>query len=925
MRRSQLFLLLFCLALMPFAVRLSSANVSLSIDQATTKATLRDGQSEVWLSISNPSPRDFKAHVRCELLDPQDKVRASIERDEWITSGTAQLRLQLAPLLTGENAEELERFLWYRLRYSITPAEGLAPIEGIISISEITPSFFQLRVFAPSSGGFSTSYTARVLAVHPISTQPVAGVGVHAELKFDESEGGTLTATGTTGADGYAELTFSLPRKLTESDAELSITAVLDDFKQQAESDIYFDRDARILISTDKPLYQPGQVLHLRALVFDAQRRAIAQTPLSLTVLDPDDGVAFRGELKTSRFGAANVDWPIPASTRLGDYRLQLKLEDESYAPSTTTQVVKVSRYDLPNFVVEVKPDKPYYLPGENAEVSVGSNYLFGQPVTRGHVRVVRETERHWDYQTQKWETTEEESYEGDTDEAGKFSAHIDLEKEHQRLREDGDTYYADISYAAYFTDPTTLRTEQRRFDLRVSKEAIHVYVVKDNQEQAKGFPTQFYLTTSYADGTPAPGCEVFIKDADEQSASAQRSVDNSFSLLLAHRVRSLPARVVTNRFGVARVSNLMLQGVNEDGRDVSLHLTARDNRGRSGSWTEEFEETSRPVIRVQTDKVLYRAGEPLQAVITASRPDARVIVQVVREWRVIRSELVRLVNGRALFNLPYDDHFKGRVSIIAYSEEGDGYLRPSDLGTRTVLYPNHEDELKLDVRTDRKTYRPGEEASASVRVTTPDGRPVESALGVVVFDRAVEERSRTDSEFGAHRSYGFYLDGGNGVAGLRLEDFMHADPARTLPAGLDIVAEILLAHAQQYYPSVFRSDGYSSTQQQAMYESWFARQLGPLNMALAGRYARKSEYPLNEEALLRYLSEAGINFREMRDPWGTPYRVSFGWHDEDDVMEINSAGADQRFETDDDFAALSISRPYFHLFGQKIDRALWK
>ena len=93
--------------------------------------------------------------------------------------------------------------------------------------------------------------------------------------------------TGTTGADGYAELTFSLPGKLKASRAELKINADLDDFTQEAEDDIYFDRDASILISTDKPLYQPGQILHLRALVFDAHRRAIPATPLSLRVLDP--------------------------------------------------------------------------------------------------------------------------------------------------------------------------------------------------------------------------------------------------------------------------------------------------------------------------------------------------------------------------------------------------------------------------------------------------------------------------------------------------------------------------------------------------------------------------------------------------------------------------------------------------------------
>jgi hypothetical protein len=33
-------------------------------------------------------------------------------------------------------------------------------------------------------------------------------------------------------------------------------------------------RRAAVLLSTDKPLYQPDQTLHMRALVLDDQRRA---------------------------------------------------------------------------------------------------------------------------------------------------------------------------------------------------------------------------------------------------------------------------------------------------------------------------------------------------------------------------------------------------------------------------------------------------------------------------------------------------------------------------------------------------------------------------------------------------------------------------------------------------------------------------
>jgi uncharacterized protein YfaS (alpha-2-macroglobulin family) len=114
---------------------------------------------------------------------------------------------------------------------------------------------------------------------------------------------------------------------------------------------------------------------------------------VKLKLKDEDDEEIFSTDAKTSRYGIATADWPVPESTKLGRYRLSAEMEnskyDEDYGASRT---VRISRYDLPNFTVETKPDRPYYLAGQNAEVEVRGDCLFGEPVKRGRVRVVRQT-----------------------------------------------------------------------------------------------------------------------------------------------------------------------------------------------------------------------------------------------------------------------------------------------------------------------------------------------------------------------------------------------------------------------------------------------------------------------------------------------------------------------------------------------------
>ena len=104
----------------------------------------------------------------------------------------------------------------------------------------------------------------------------------------------------------------------------------------------------------------------------------------NLSIQKSGGSYIFRSGFKTSRFAVASVDWPVPDNARLDDYYVETWLGEENPRRSSGSQSFKVSRYDLPNFVVNVKPDRGYYLPGQNAEIIVSADYLFDQPVKQG-------------------------------------------------------------------------------------------------------------------------------------------------------------------------------------------------------------------------------------------------------------------------------------------------------------------------------------------------------------------------------------------------------------------------------------------------------------------------------------------------------------------------------------------------------------
>ncbi|HSF23220.1 MAG TPA: MG2 domain-containing protein, partial [Blastocatellia bacterium] len=639
-----------CLAVL--ALHVFAARGEIRVNETASRLSFEDGDARVALVVENKSGNQVKRRFKLDLVDSYGEVRAQGELDRLLRSGVTTVDCHLPFNFWTLTKDDQRRTLWYRLRYSISSDEatfgGKPLVSGTISLSEITPDFYDLSVLTSMIAEQGARYHVRVRAAHPVSSRPIPGVTIQTEITTDQPGLTRPKATGVTNKQGYAVFDFDLPRCEKKCETKLKVVGSRGGLIQEVEREIRFDRTIRIVVSTDKLIYQPGQDLHIRALALDPSRRAVSGKDLTLKIEDPDDTVLYRGVVSTSRFGIASADWPIPGNARLGDYRIRLHVdEDDEEAGYCSPLTVKISRYDLPNFTVTAKTDRGFYLPGNNAEVLVRGDYLFGQPVSRGHVRVVRETTREWNYREQKWETEEGDQYEGELDNNGAFVARINLVAEHAAFEEDDYRRIRDVTYAAYLTDATTGRTEQRRFDLRLTKEPIHIYCIEGTRGGAEDDPVEFYVSTYYADGEPAV-CDVKISQETNQ--------------------RYHPLRTVrTNRYGLAKVSGLRPA----HGTDTRLRLIALDHRGLVGHETESIEYWSSSAIRVETNKTLYRAGQPIKVTVTCSRPRSSVLVDVARNWKVIRTQEVRLTNGKAEFSLPYAGDFRGELSIAAYSLRG--------------------------------------------------------------------------------------------------------------------------------------------------------------------------------------------------------------------------------------------------------------
>lgn len=900
---------LFCLSLLFLCVvQLTRAGGDVAVDEARTRFTLYRNRAEVLLAFENTTGETRNVTVKLELLDTRDGVLSEVSGTQSVAPGSQKLRFSLAPFAANLSEYSRRNLLWYRLRYRAVTImrSSMSAHTGIISLSEIMPDLFEIRVATSQIFREGGRYQARVQARHPFTHQPAPGVRISGEITFEDDDSVKPKAASTTDKEGYALLDFALPLKLAKNSiGDMHVTGTRDGVVAEAEGEVMVDNLVRTLITTDKMLYQPGQTIHVRAVVFGPTKRARADENFTIRVVDPESVNVFTTMARSSRFGVVSADWPIPDNVRLGDYRIWVDREGSMHE---TAFDVRISRYELPNFSLNVEPDRGFYLPSQNAAVKVRADYLFGQPVKRGHVRVVQESSRDWNFREQKWDVKEGDEYEGETDPDGAFTAKVDLKDEHDQLAE----WYApfkDINYAAYFTDPTTNRTEQRRFNLRVTKDAIHVYIIRSTYDSAINptLPLQFYVSAFYADGTPAR-CKLDVTlNGDQRLESA---------------VPIKKRTIRTNRYGLAKTS-LRVPDDFHDERAFSLKVVANDSDGRAGSAKERFSTDEESRLFVDTEKSLYRVGEPLVATITSNLSDQPIVVELATDSAVIRARRVRLHDGRAMVTFSYAPYLNGRITIAAYPDFAE---EERLIGTRTVLYPGSPD-LNVNAKISQASYRPGEDASVRLSVSTSDGRAAQSALGLVVSDKAVEERMRSDAEFGSgYRPYNSTLINFLGLdeefAGVTFRDLQRLDMTKVVSPELDLLAEVLLNRYRNHYPVFYRGEEYQ-TDLPSVFGTAINAQLTPVSDALNARYVRTLQHPHDEKTLREFLQEARINLSQFYDPWGINYRVVFWIDGSMDVFTLMSAGADKRFNTGDDFSVLRMSWEYFRPIGLQIQRAV--
>lgn len=666
--------------------------------------------------------------------------------------------------------------------------------------------------------------------------------------------------SGSTNSLGTLDAHFTVPA-LPPGPYDLRVGVKAAIGNDQVTQRIRLERSEQILLTCDKPVYQPEQVIHMRALALDmANRRAVADVPITFEVEDARGNKVFKQKAALSRFGVASADFTLADEVNMGVYTLRAILGD-----TQAEKKVRVERYVLPKFKVAISTDRPYYQPGDTVKGTVQADYFFGKPVAHAKVTIA--------VNTVDIGVTKLAELTGITDASGSYAFEYTLPASF--VGQPFEQGKAVAEFEVHVKD-TADHIQMQTKTVPVVKDPILIVMVPERRELAPGLPNRVYVACATPDGAPLKGG----------------------SLTVASTVQPNPQRLVTDALGIAVYSFV------PSGKNATITVTASTPDGHSATASQTFSTApSRDAILLRTDKTLAKVGERLTLTALSSVKGGTIYLDVIRNKQTILTQAAPAADGRAEFSLPLTNDMVGTLEMHAYK-----ILPNEDIvrDTRAVVV-SPADDLKIRVTTDRPEYRPGGEALLRFAVTDPANQPVQAAIGLAVVDESVFALSELQP--GLEKVY-FTLERElmeprYEIHGLKpTELILHPREEGVKEAERQRAAALLLASLPSEPGFDYRIDTYQQRWEavRSRVEEVMQKVYQRIRNA-AQKFHRDTGGPLTGRQGVQTLVDRGyLSERDILDPWGHPYRFTLhGAGDFDNWFELASAGPDGRFGTADD------------------------
>ncbi len=523
----------------------------------------------------------------------------------------------------------------------------------------------------------------------------------------------------------------------------------------------------RVFTMTDRPVYRPDQTVNYKFWVrhskYDqADTSSFAGQTFHVEIHNPKGEKILEKDLVADEYGGISGDLILPRTATLGQYNMNLRnVLGWQHAGNT----FRVEEYKKPEFEVKVdSPTEPVKL-GDKIPVTIDARYYFGAPVANATVKykVTRTPHSAQWYPTGRWDWFYGPGYwwfapayhwypgfgewgcmppmpmwwhrpmpqpelvmenEVPISPEGKVIFEIDtmVAKE---LHGNQDHSYA---VTAEVVDESR-RTIVGTGNVLVARKPFKVYSWLDRGHYRSGDVVGANFSAQTLDKKPVEGHGVLTlfsisydaKNEPVEKVVTKWQVDTNVEGIARQQIKPTEPGQYRLVFKLTDKKNNAVEGayvflVRGDG------YTAKDARFND--------------LELITEKREYQPGEKVKLLINTNRAGGTVLLFQRPTNNVYLAPKIIRLSGKSVeeeINIVQKD--MPNIFVEAVTVSGGKVYNE----TREIVVPPEKRVLGVEVVSDRKEYKPGEQATVTVKLTDTNGEPFVGSTVLTVYDKSVE------------------------------------------------------------------------------------------------------------------------------------------------------------------------------------------
>lgn len=683
-------------------------------ESVTKKISLKSDQ---WVN------QYFQVDVKDLFSDPRGQYVLSFSHPQYTNDKGAELYAR--SYLSVTNLSVVDNRVRWNPSNSLGDTSDLAPNDTKGSVYWVS----RMQTLAPESGARISLYQG--------------------EDRYGEDSPVTLAKTNITNAGGFAE--FPLMEKvvgaaITSGDDSAVVSGWADTLNQGWQT---LEAEERSYIYTDRPIYRPGQEVHIKGIYrvsLDGAYKILSGKVVPLTVSDSKGNTILKQSVPINAFGTFTSNVTLPTDAPLGTYYIQAGYNSGFF---------DVQEYVGAAFEAQAESDKDEYTAGESANISILGKYYFGVPLDGGTLdysitsqdfyfdRYTDDYFNFGNYWYNCYDCGYGDSYlkSGKTELAGDGTAKVTLPLDFSTLYKGGD---ADQSKILVFHG--TIKDKQGKSvsfqkSFIVHRGEFYLGVKADPSYAGVKQPFSLRLKTVDVKGKPMAKSNITVTvNKVEWQSNKRQEVDGGFYNRPQRTLTAVVTKNISTNLGGDYSEQMQLSEPGE----YEIDAVGNDSKGNQvksvseiyiyGAGAASVVPTNNATLNISAEKSDVKVGESAKFVIQNPFPHAKALVTIER-GRIFTYETVDINQSVFEYQFPVASDYSPNIFASVILLSPDPAVK---YGQVEFTVDKKQKELEISVTTNKQSYLPGEKVNLTVTTKDSDGKPVPADVSIAVADVSV-------------------------------------------------------------------------------------------------------------------------------------------------------------------------------------------